>query len=793
MTASAVQLDAQKSKDFNIDFGGSTTKSFSNFTSIKPQLPDISSYVATNVTDFSTDGSATYSGNQVVPEISQTLYEIKIKLTNVTIIGPDKDGLGLGAGDIFVEGYANGNYSRWPSSGNELQINDDGSQLVSAELLVTKAFTYNVTFEVRDADTATPDDSFGFASLSPSTITNGTQTITTGTGEALLKFDISAIALPQVTAKQLLDGSRPYLYVDDETSATELPNDLVARVVVGNDNGKQAVVLQYFFYWNAEYSPDGGVYSFMLHKNDYEAFYIYYDLQNLGQPYRMVFNNYIYSQIPGFPNDNLLILETGATASEQTYTTTINSQLQLLLGVSTQQTVKIMPMSAINNWEYDTTLNRHTNAKMTSSIGTTTVQMTVDTSYHTFDLGPGGNEYGYAYTNTSALNDSRIKGWYAGIQDTFDNGTRNWSYVGIDIPEVGPFTFDVTQLFKAPYVITGYSSVSKDTAAIDRARNSYLNMTQSLDITIGYNFPSVLHMSYDDQISPGSTTMVQFTYEPSTNLEVSIGFTYHLQANLSFWLVQASFNQTINNTLTFDIDTAKVSSLADLLGLGSYSLEDQNLNSFLSLTGLTFYPRLFGTIMEGSVELDLWHIMDTLIRPTFPLAAVVLDAIGFFLDHFILSLDFALSGVVTIPLEINGSGITANATSLTFTEDTLTQWVKLTIPASLTQFEIGYNNASYGLNFAIDWVLNAGLKAPINSFVNDFSWTIGVFPDVTTSLKTADGSGSQIIELLTPSSSTTNTTPTPRAKDSPAAGAPVSFLAVIVALPVIVSIRRKYH
>jgi len=110
-TTSSAQLvpNAQESTEFSVDFGGSTTKSYSNFTSIKPDLPNIGDYVQTNVSDFSSDGTAEYSGNQVVTEVSQQIYEITITLTKVEIIGPDKDGTLQGAGDIFVEGYANGN------------------------------------------------------------------------------------------------------------------------------------------------------------------------------------------------------------------------------------------------------------------------------------------------------------------------------------------------------------------------------------------------------------------------------------------------------------------------------------------------------------------------------------------------------------------------------------------------------------------------------------------------------------------------------------------------------------
>ncbi len=218
------------------------------------------------------------------------------------------------------------------------------------------------------------------------------------------------------------------MYVDDETSNTELPDDLVGRIVIGNDNGVNAMVLQYFFYWNGEYSPDGGNFSYYLHQNDFEAFYVYYDLDDFDEPYRIVFNNYIYKNISDFPGKKLLILEKGGIEGVQEYNNNITDELQFILGQDTIQTVNIMPMSEIYNWEYDTLLNKRKDVSMTSAMGAKTVELNVDTSYHTFDLGPGGEKYGFNYTEVSSLNDTRIKSWYSIIEDTINNGSKYWSF-----------------------------------------------------------------------------------------------------------------------------------------------------------------------------------------------------------------------------------------------------------------------------------------------------------------------------------------------------------------------------
>ena len=330
--ANAISLSSVKTKTLPVNFGDSQTTTYSNFTSLHPKLPDIGTYIKNNVSQFSSDGFSDYSGNDVVSQLSETFYNVTVSLTKVELLGSDKDT--IGAGDVFIEGYTNGNKSRYPTAGNEWQINDNGNVVVSVQLVTTIAYSYNISYELRESDPGSPDQSFGFVIYTPTTIVNETKILTTDavTDGAKLTFDITAKKVhTSMTAKEILDGNRPYLHVDDETSQTELPDDLVGRVIIGDDNGINAMVLQYFFFWNAEYSPDGGIYSVKLHQNDFEAFYVYYDLDNFGEPYRMVFNNYIYTDLPGFPNENLLILQKGATAGDSNYTNDISNNLQLLL------------------------------------------------------------------------------------------------------------------------------------------------------------------------------------------------------------------------------------------------------------------------------------------------------------------------------------------------------------------------------------------------------------------------------------------------------------------------------
>ena len=180
---------------------------------------------------------------------------------------------------------------------------------------------------------------------------------------------------------------------------------------------------------------------------------IFLDKSDISTPYRIVFNGYQYTELPGFPNENLVIFEKGVTEEKLQFSNIIGDDLSLLLGATANQSANYYPLSAMENWGYDLLFSK--DVRIGSSLGLTTFELTVDTSYHTFDFGPGGAEYGFNYL-IEELSSTQIRDWYKIMDETFINGTHEWSYFGIDVPVTGPFTFDVTQVFNAPFIISGY-------------------------------------------------------------------------------------------------------------------------------------------------------------------------------------------------------------------------------------------------------------------------------------------------------------------------------------------------
>ncbi len=783
-----------------MEFGASTSQFFEDKKSLNPAFPSIGDYVNTNLSSFSPDNSNVYVGQDIVSEVSGTFFRVKVKIVAVYVVN-DHDGFGLGAGEIFVEGTANGNYTRNPSVGNELALNDGENGTLNIFVLDTLAQQVNVTFEVRDRDTADADDSLGFATLFLTTPTNGTFDLVTDIGDAHLYLTIEALLSQNaLSATQLLEGYRPYLFVDDETDKTEMPTLVVGRVISGTDSGSTALLLQYYFYWDTENSPDGGTYSFELHKNDYEALYIYIRPTSITSPYRIVFNDWQYTDVTDFPAQQLLILDGSATTTtENAYLTNISSELQPLLGVATNQTAKTMSLSSIADWEYDSLLNLRTNAWRTSLLGYQTIDLTIDTSYHTFDLGPGGTPYGYNYS-VQELNSSLLTSWYGEITQTFANGTHVWSYFGIDIPVVAPFTIDVLQVFNAPYIISGYHNVVEKAGALTLAKNSGLNITQSMGFNIGFRFVGDIVIEQQQAVVPGENTILNVSLDMDPNdFFVNLGFNYTINASLAYWFAQSEFFFNTSFNFPIQIPLGTIGAFLDALGFGSYEKNDVSIiDKYFDLTYLMIKPSFIGTLVNASLELQIWDLVRDLLLVYYPPSEPVLRAINFFIDTITLSINPIIEGVVRASVTSSTPGVSLNASKLTFTQDTKFNIIEVSLDSSFSapSLTLNFENITYDLDFSTDWSLSVNFRFPLKILISGVTWDIGTFPTYSASIFESP-SGAVTLPVGSPSSSivddissSASPTPTPISNTEPSSIGIFAITVALIAVPIIRNRKR---
>jgi hypothetical protein len=147
-----------------------------------------------------------------------------------------------------------------------------------------------------------------------------------------------------------------------------------------------------------------------------------------------------------------------------------------------------------------------------------------------------------------------------------------------------------------------------------------------------------------------------------------------------------------------------------------------------------------------------------------------IDLLKFFLSDVDLVAHPTISGFMTANIETENSAITLDTTSMTFAEDTTHHDVEMTVPSSSTQTQtsIKLTNMQYHLNFATDWDVALDFTDTMNHFVNDASYSIGTFPDITESstehelaAETSTNYGQKIsMSVVDPAPTTSVTNPT---------------------------------
>jgi len=247
--------------------------------------------------DFNQTGINVYTGSDVIPGSSGaipgtgSLSYLTINLTE-SYIYADHD---IGDGEIYFKIWMNGNYTRYPTTG---EISASDGDTLYLDLVGFEGWTWNntVLIEVWESDFPDQDDFLGQALYSTGDPKNETVELRTkigaidGDANVTVQFNVTNTKT-FFTADELLWGYQPYLYIDDETSGTEEPDGIFGRVCIGNDPvmAKTLWALQYFFYWDIETYGTSPL-EVQLHKYDYEEFLLYLDPTDITKPVRIVYD-----------------------------------------------------------------------------------------------------------------------------------------------------------------------------------------------------------------------------------------------------------------------------------------------------------------------------------------------------------------------------------------------------------------------------------------------------------------------------------------------------------------------
>jgi len=285
------QATLGKSATLTQDFTLSFTKAWNEGTTNEHDVtvPDVASVVA-NITSYIDPAYTTYVGAQV-PAKTLDKYQYRLSATYIWVYDNH---------DTFTDG--------------DLHLRGEVNQLVDDEMDNTKQWDYSIgtwgdyaenflavtlytgwaayisgLIQLYDSDDLGMVDSFGTWQFDFWNQTRAGDWLVDYGGDATVEYRVEILAGPQaMTAAELLDAYKPYLWEDMETSHHDPPELVTGRVIEGQDTsyGKATSCLQYIYAYADEYTGT----DVFVHYWDWEMVIIFVDLNAGGSvyPYRVV-------------------------------------------------------------------------------------------------------------------------------------------------------------------------------------------------------------------------------------------------------------------------------------------------------------------------------------------------------------------------------------------------------------------------------------------------------------------------------------------------------------------------
>jgi len=345
-------------------------------------IPDVNSLVGNLTTaDFLAADLQAYVGDETP---TMTLDKVYVTL-NMTGLWVFKDGDSIGAGDFFIKGCVNQRIDdqmtyteAWEYDLGEFN-DDEYNDTMNLPMFAGWTAALDVFIELYDDDSGSVDsfgtwDEWGLATPGDVFIDYD---VNDGIGNnATARFTLTVSPEQNMTAQDLLDAYKPYLYSDVETSYDDPAEFIVGRVVEGYDAqfNETRTCLQYLYYFPYEYTGT----NVFVHYWDFEMILIYLDLNGTGSiyPYRLVWDNgfYFSSSQDWIDGQDYRIYESGAEYLEDTVSVSFSEHLRPLLGESRDMSVKVDDLDPI--WSAD--LEKWGIFEW----GLPTFQATIETSYH---------------------------------------------------------------------------------------------------------------------------------------------------------------------------------------------------------------------------------------------------------------------------------------------------------------------------------------------------------------------------------------------------------------------------
>ena len=679
-----------------------------------------------NLPDFVGDGMTAYTGDDLIPGVSENRHLVAVELINSTIWN-DND---FGEGEIYFNITVNGNFTKTAN----YAANDGDTLLLNLSVFYSWCFALSISVEVWEDDPApTPDDELGVYTYFTNSPTSEVITGNTTIGDAQVWLNITVFDTKTgITAESLAEGTKPYFYFSDETSATEDPDEVYARVIIGPDDDAglaTAICIQYIFYWTQENFPIPTDIKF--HDDDYEEFLIFIDPNNLMTPYRYVLDDGSY--VSNMNSQRIAIWEEHETTDILETAAYSSDELAPLIGDNYSAAYKYF------------NITERPDAFRLALSGIRTMNLLVQTSFHNFQEGPPGvfdivsSEMGFNYT-INEFNDTIIRKFFRRHYTAFEQGLWFISAVGIETPKVHPFTFDIVNPFKFPYLTNGYPNVVDDIAAFQKANKSWVNYEYEIDLTLALLLKARYTITSPDEVSPGDEFDATISVEIlDDQTEIALLYDLYVNGSIQALFFDRNFLLDQEGKVSVNIPVRTMRLILTLLGYQPYQKSGLNLDKsgYLTLDNFQLSTNLLGDILTGNMSLHIWDLIKGELPHYFPITASPLHLIDYFMEAIDINLGAVFSGFVNGTIRTDKTSLaTSGKTSFKFDGTTMSTTTHIVTSSDVTDtdtFQIVLDDLLFAYQFLADWSLDIDFGTILSLIAPQYAtmhFNIGTFPNV---------------------------------------------------------------
>ncbi len=544
------------------------------------------------------------------------------------------------------------------------------------------------------------------------------------------------------TANNLTQLYEPFLFDNDDTDHTREPNKVSARIIHGFDSAinRNAFCIQYVYYWTDVWRDNWFWSDEKIHNDDYEVVQIYINFSYTGDPtpYRFVFDNQdTYKNTPtGWRTDmKYSIYETNATEEIINKTIEISPELQPLLGPN------------YNVSYYKLNLSDFTQDLSGGFGGVPSLLLTINNSYHQFAMGrvTSLNYFGKEAeilgqlstrrhniipinSDNSPLTNDTIYNLYGRLNMSLTQGFNDFD--GEEIPNYAPFTYDLLQVFKEPYIHSSYDYIMQDAKTLKddtEAEGGFINVEKSVNIT--YIIPLKTNIDLPDNLIPGEnlTTTLETILDES-NAILIIDYFFNITVNISTYFFKKIFKTVIENRIVIDFSNPIVQLTNKFLDFAFDRITSLNIGPYVTID-IQVTPQLIGEILDCNITVHLIEVL----RIFFPQYISILD---WFFDDLYFKINPIISGYLSAKVKLGNSNQT-----IMWDTDTENFNIDLKIPdlSYGDNLSLEIINFTYGLNFGVDWYLGYIPSWILGILIGSGEYHIGQFPSINFDLASIEG------------------------------------------------------